>query len=711
MKLSLVLLLNLTLILGCASSTPKQFPIASLGEDHFAKNIAIGYTDQKLLGEGYYVLIERSDESWRVKKIAEQPIIHRLNDRQEIIFFNKTLDYMQPYFEKIEYYNEEVGTFECSPFIDDNDDELDYTPCNSDLTTTNIGMSLGKNIVAAITTLGVASGSHKAIDREKMAEILAKSDILARVNTRKSIAERGKPSLKFINTRKTVSGDTARIHLQIKDHGLGIGRVRIFINASEIYTNDRSIMVKKSPKTAIKSYDIKVQSGLNHIAAYVYDHTNTIRSEKAFLQIVGDYELDRKPVLHAVILGIDYYKNNSFDLTCAEADANLFGTTLYKHAAKIFSKINVYYLRKAQGTTKQAIITKLKALQDISPNDYFIFYCASHGLIRNNIFYLISSDVQSLSDRSLKTNAISQVELLELFKRIPTSNKLLLFDACYSGGINTKISKELFEFSTRKLNITSISAAQAQQTALEGYADGHGVFTYVLSDALDGKADFNGDGVVQSMELVSYANMYVPKAAREFQHVQYPASFQGGQVFPVTARAYADNRTSISPHYFNDRQVEQLTTSLAAGDITSYDKMVKQNEVEAEQTLKRIKKEAAQSEAKIVENEFKGTHQQFAVDRIKFIFHDDSVFLGITDKIKDHYTFIDHDGHKLLVVDAYSDQFTKHSVNHIDTSKISKIDIGWHNTFYRVTLHLKELSDYKFKQTESGIYINIHARS
>ena len=232
-----------------------------------------------------------------------------------------------------------------------------------------------------------------------------------------------------------------------------------------------------------------------------------------------------------------------------------------------------------------------------------------------------------------------------------------------------------------------------------------------MSDALDGKADYNGDGVVQSMELVSYANRYVPKAAQEFQHVQFPASFQGGQVFPITARAYAANTTSIAPHYFNDRQVEQLTTSLAAGDIASYDNIVKQNEVEAEQTLERIKKEAARSEVKIVENEFKRSHQQFAIDRIKFIFHDDSVFLGITDKIKDHYTFIDHDGHKLLVVDAYSEQFTKHSVNHIDTSKISKIDIGWHNTFYRVTLHLKKLSDYKFKQTDSGVYINIHAGS
>jgi uncharacterized caspase-like protein len=461
----------------------------------------------------------------------------------------------------------------------------------------------------------------------------------------------------------------------------------------------------------VKSYDIKVQSGLSHITAYVYDRTNTIRSEKAYLKIVGDYELNRKPALHAVVAGIDYYKNKTFDLTCAEADANIFGTTIYKHSKKIFSKVNVYYLRKAQGTTKQAILNQLEQLKDISPNDFFIFYCASHGAIKDDIFYLISSDVHSMSNQSLKTSAISQTELLELFKRIPTSNKLLLFDACYSGGINTKISKALFELSARKLNITSISAAQSQQTALEGYADGHGVFTYVLSDALEGKADFNGDGVVQSMELVSYAKRYVPVAAQEFNHVQYPAAFQGGQVFPVTVHAHKGGTASVSPQYFDNRQVEQLTTSMATGNIASYNKVVKQNKTETKQTIERIKKEAVQSEASIVENEFKETQQQFAIDRIKFIFHDDSVFLGITDKVKEHYTFIDPNGHKLLVVDAYSNQFTKHSVNYIDTSKISKIDVGWHNTFYRVTLHLKELSDYTFKQTQSGIYINIHAKS
>ena len=45
-----------------------------------------------------------------------------------------------------------------------------------------------------------------------------------------------------------------------------------------------------------------------------------------------------------------------------------------------------------------------------------------------------------------------------------------------------------FDKVLKKLNLTSITAASSVQTAIEGYADGHGIFTYILSDALDGDA-------------------------------------------------------------------------------------------------------------------------------------------------------------------------------------------------------------------------------
>ena len=530
-------------------------------------------------------------------------------------------------------------------------------------------------------------------------------------NSNKSdFSETGKqktPLLKFVDTRQSASGEIARINLEISGNGSEIGDIYFFINGSERYAEEISSKTNQLNGIINKSYNVKIQRGLNIVKAYVHDKNDKIKSNDVYFSIVGDYNLDKKPSLHAVIIGIDYYKNKNLDLTFAEADANLFGTTLYKHTKDIFSNVNIHYLRKEEGTTKEAIINVLNSLQNISPNDFFIFYSASHGLIKNEVFYLLSSNIQSTSEQSLKINAISHLELLELFKRIPTANKLLLFDACHSGLINTKISKELFEQSQKQLNITSISAAQSQQTALEGYADGHGVFTYVLSDALEGGADFNGDGIIQSIELVSYANEYVPKAAQEFNHVQLPAFFQAGQIFPVTKYKRFQGPAPVAPQYFQDEEIKKLTTYLKTGDISLFNKAINEKKIETDRKIIQIKKEAEGSEAKIVENEFKLAEQSFNIDRIKFIFHDDCVFLAITDKIKDHYTFIDDQGHILLVIDSYSTEFTRHSVNNIDTSKISKIDIGWHNNFYRVTLHLKKMSTYNFKKTESGIYIKI----
>jgi hypothetical protein len=517
-------------------------------------------------------------------------------------------------------------------------------------------------------------------------------------------------SLKFVNTRETASGEIARIHVEISENISEIGDVIFYINGSETYAEELSTHIDQSNNVIRKSYNIKIQQGLNAVKAIAYGKDGGIKSDEAHLKIVGDYELDAKPSLHAIVIGIDSYNDKRMNLNFAEADASLFGTTLYKLTKDIFSSVNILYLRKEHDTTKIEILNALTKFQNISSNDFFIFFCSAHGVVVDDIFYLINSDAQTNSLNSLKLTAINQYELLQLFKRIPTANKLLLFDTCHSGLINTKVSKKLFEYSQKKLNITSISASQTHQLALEGYADGHGVFTYVISDAMEGLADLNGDGIVSSIELVLYANEHVPKTAKKLNHVQIPAYFQAGQIFPITKHRLNQKDAWTVPLYFSENEIEKMVTFLQSGNISSFNKMIIGKKNETDQEIIQIKKEAEKKESLVVENEFKLSQQIFNIDRIKFIFHDDSVFLGITDRIKNHFTFVDDNGHRLLVLDFYSNEFTKHSVNRIDTTKISKIDIGWHNTFYRVTLHLEKLSFYDLKITDSGVYIKIRDR-
>ena len=48
-----------------------------------------------------------------------------------------------------------------------------------------------------------------------------------------------------------------------------------------------------------------------------------------------------------------------------------------------------------------------------------------------------------------------------------------------------------------------LAAAESQQDAMEGY-QGHGIFTFVLLEALRGKADTKGDGFVSTHQLLEY---------------------------------------------------------------------------------------------------------------------------------------------------------------------------------------------------------------
>ena len=82
-----------------------------------------------------------------------------------------------------------------------------------------------------------------------------------------------------------------------------------------------------------------------------------------------------------------------------------------------------------------------------------------------------------------------------------------------------------------------LSAATSLQEAIEGYK-GHGLFTYVVAEALSGKADYDRDGFVKTTELALYVDNEVPELAeRVFRYKQFPIVSPTGMGFPVTRAA------------------------------------------------------------------------------------------------------------------------------------------------------------------------------
>ena len=81
-----------------------------------------------------------------------------------------------------------------------------------------------------------------------------------------------------------------------------------------------------------------------------------------------------------------------------------------------------------------------------------------------------------------------------------------------------------------------LSASGTQQFAVEFEQLGHGVFTYSLLEALDGKADGGSrDNKITVNELKAYMEDRVPELSQKYGgSAQYPTGFSSGQDFPVS---------------------------------------------------------------------------------------------------------------------------------------------------------------------------------
>lgn len=515
------------------------------------------------------------------------------------------------------------------------------------------------------------------------------------------------PKLSFYNLPETFDSENATIHLQVEAQGSGIGEIVFKINGSEIASTQDSTVSTPSAGLKIKSFNVKLQNGLNEIRAYAYDDKNKIKSDEIAHNIVADYKITTKPKIYAVVVGIDEFEDKSLSLQYAAADASLLGTTLYKRSQDIYSDVNIAYMRKTFETTKEAILNKLNSLKNISANDLFVFYSATHGVSIDDKYYMITSNIKSATEKEIKENAISEDELRLAFKRIPTANKLLLFDTCYSGSINEKVSKELAKSAVKTLNLTSITAASSVQTAMEGFADGHGVFTFVLTDALDGKADINNDGVVQSMELVNYANNMVPVEAKKFKHIQTPAFFQSGQVFSVAKNKDYNGKIEPKSQYFKPQEIEKLVTYMDQKNIGAMNQLIKTNAVETKQIVEKIKNEAAVTEAKNAVETFKNADKKFQFGQHEFIFNDNSIFLSIKDPIKEHFHFVDGKGRNLIVFDFNSSEPAPRVVTGLNTEKVSDIYMADRGDWYRVVLQTKSKQSYDYIVKAEGIFIKL----
>lgn len=352
------------------------------------------------------------------------------------------------------------------------------------------------------------------------------------------------PAIEIVDTPSTVSTGQVTLSFRVKDQGGGIGDVRLYRNGTAVVLEKtRNLQVDAATGGQVLRFNLSLEPGANAIRAIAFNAENTMQSADAKIDIQANIAA-RQPALHAVVVGIKDFANPRLALTYPVADAELFAATLEERGKGLFSSIHVRRLLKPQETTSTAIVAALKqARQDVHPEDLFVLYVASHGTVDDGQYLLITSNVGSTSSARLKQDALTQDALKELISNIPASKKLVVLDTCNAGKMGDALQVAMLtrgmsddtamKIMSRAVGSTILSAATSVQEALEGYK-GHGLFTYVIVDGLNGAADANKDGFVKTLELADYVDTQVPELAeRVFKHKQFPIVSPTGQGFPL----------------------------------------------------------------------------------------------------------------------------------------------------------------------------------
>ena len=354
------------------------------------------------------------------------------------------------------------------------------------------------------------------------------------------------PVVAIVDTPTSTSTDQVTVSLEVKDQGGGVGDVRLYRNGTAVVLEKtRNLQVTSTAQGGqIMRYVVSLEPGNNSIRAIAFNADNSMQSTDATIDVKASIAA-RQPALYAVVVGIKDYVNPRLALTYPVADAELFASTLQDKGRGLFSTIQIHSLLTPKQTTSAAITAALmQAQKDVHPEDLFVFYVASHGTVDEGQYLLITSNVGSTSSAHLKQDALSQDKLKELISNIPASKKLVVLDTCDAGKLGDVLqvamltrgmsSDTAMKVLSRAVGSTILSASTSDQEALEGYK-GHGLFTYVVVEGLNGAADGDKDGFVKTLELADYVDNQVPELAeRVFKHKQFPIVSPTGQGFPLT---------------------------------------------------------------------------------------------------------------------------------------------------------------------------------
>lgn len=243
---------------------------------------------------------------------------------------------------------------------------------------------------------------------------------------------------------------------------------------------------------------------------------------------------EQKGNIHALIIGISDYANYP-DLQYADKDALAFYQLLLSDAFGADSN-RVKVLLNQQATQNRVDEALMNLVSFVREGDRVFIYFSGHGgvegLTTSRRGFLLTNET---SESNLRLTSYRIDDLNAIIGELSTANKaevFLIVDACHAGKVEEEQFKGLSpvnEYIGRITFGTIMLSSSPEELSLEGdqWGGGRGLFSYHLVNGLAGKADMDGNGIIDLTEIEFYVKSRVQKeAAPNHQHPVITGSYE-----------------------------------------------------------------------------------------------------------------------------------------------------------------------------------------
>jgi hypothetical protein len=235
-------------------------------------------------------------------------------------------------------------------------------------------------------------------------------------------------------------------------------------------------------------------------------------------------EID-KPVLYALVVGIGTYRQDNLHLKFAAKDARDVVASLRRQkGGPLYRDVIVTPLLDDQATERAVRLGLDRIKRTMTAKDAALVFFSGHGVtLPDQSTYLITYDVDP---DATSATALNERLLIDQLKRFP-GKTLVFLDACQSaGGLEGFGFKSTSKFDTAGVlndflktapGVVTFASSLGSQSSAERDDLRNGIFTSALLEGLSGKADVNGDGVIQTVELDWWLTQRVKQLSRGYQ--------------------------------------------------------------------------------------------------------------------------------------------------------------------------------------------------